>query len=118
MRRPGSGASLLLGALATWRLSRLVVAEDGPAQVIVRLRRAVDATPMAGLMDCFACTSLWTGVALAGVLFGGRLPARDVAVAGLALSGAAMLVERMAGDTGHLPEPAVDSPLVTVLDES
>ena len=115
MRRPGLGGSLLVGTLATWRVSRLIVTEDGPAQAVVRLRRAVDQTPLAGLMDCFACTSVWVGAGVAAVLFGGRLPLRDVAVAGLALSAAAMLVERVAGED-YLPEPDVDSPLVTVVD--
>jgi len=118
MHRPGLAGSLLLGSIATWRVSRLVVAEDGPAQSVVRLRRAVDATPLAGLMDCFACTSVWIGAGVAAVLFGGRLPLRDVAVAGLALSGAALLVERVAGEPGYLPEPDVESPLVTVLPDA
>lgn len=116
MRRPALAGSVLIGALATWRVSRLIVTEDGPAQSVVRLRRAVDRTPLAGVMDCFACTSVWVGAGVAAVLFGGRLPLRDVALAGLALSGAAMLVERVAGESDYLPEPDVDSPLVTVLD--
>lgn len=115
MRRPGLAGSLLLGTLATWRVSRLIVSEDGPGQSVVGLRRAVDETPLAGLMDCFACTSVWIGAGVAAVLFGGRLPLREVAVAGLALSGAALLVERVAGEPGYLAEPDVESPLVTVL---
>ena len=117
MRRPGLVGSLVVGTLATWRVSRLIVTEDGPGQVVVRLRKAVDDTPLAGLMDCFACTSVWIGAGVAAVMFGGRLPLRDVAVAGLALSGAAMLVERAVGEPDYLPEPDVESPLVTVLDE-
>ena len=111
--------ALGIGALATWRVSRLIVAEDGPAQLVVRLRRAVDATPLAGVMDCFACTSVWVGLGTSAVLFGGRLPVRDVAVAGLALSGAALLVETLMtrDDSGLLPEPEVDSPLITLLTE-
>lgn len=121
-RRPlGVLTGLGVGALATWRVSRLLVAEDGPAQLVVRLRRAVDATPLAGVMDCFACTSIWVGSAVAVALFGGRLPARDVATLGLALSGAALLTEGLLtgrDDQGFVPEPDVDSPLVTVLDEA
>lgn len=113
----GTMIGLGVGALASWRVSRLLVSEDGPGQAVVRLRRAVDGTPLAGLMDCFACTSVWVGAGVAVVLFGGRLPVRDVAAAGLALSGAAMLIERMALDNEYLPEPDIDSPLVTVLDE-
>ncbi len=113
----GTVIGLGVGVLASWRVSRLLVSEDGPGQAVVRLRRAVDGTPLAGLMDCFACTSVWVGAGVAVVLFGGRLPVRDVAAVGLALSGAAMLVERLARDSEYLPEPDVDSPLVTVVDE-
>lgn len=119
-RRPlGVVPALGVGTLATWRVSRLIVAEDGPAQIVVRLRRAVDATPLAGVMDCFACTSVWVGLGVSAVLFGGRLPIRDVAVAGLGLSGMALLVESLMtrGDSALLPEPEVDSPLITVLTE-
>lgn len=113
------GLAGLVGALATWRVSRLLVHEDGPGQAVVRLRRAVDATPLAGVMDCFACTSVWVGLGVAAALFGGRLRLRDVTVAGLALSGAALLTERLLDDSddGYLPEPDVDSPLITVLSD-
>ena len=59
------------------------------------------------------------GIFLSAVLFGGRLPIRDVAVAALALSGMALLVESLMtrGDSALLPEPEVDSPLITVITE-
>lgn len=115
----GVAGSLGIGALAVWRVSNLVVREDGPANLVVRARGLVDRTPLAGLMDCFACSSIWVGGVVAVALFGGRLPAREVAVTALALSGAAMLAERvLATSTSdeYLPEPDTDSPLVTVVD--
>ncbi|HMR23579.1 MAG TPA: hypothetical protein PKE46_15695, partial [Micropruina sp.] len=59
------------------------------------------------------------GLGTSAVLFGGRLPVRDVGVAGLALSGAALFVESLMtrDDSGLLPEPEVDSPLITVITE-
>ncbi len=114
--RLGTLVALGLGTLATWRVSRMIVSEDGPGEALVGLRRSVDGTPLAGLMDCFACTSVWVGGGVAAMLFSGRLRARDVAVAGLALSGAAMLVERAAAEPAYLPEPVEDSPFVTVTD--
>ena len=115
-RRRGAIAAAGLGTLATWRASRLIVSEDGPGDALVRLRRSVDGTPLAGLMDCFACTSVWVGAGVAAALLGGRLPVRDVAVAAFALSGAAMLIERAVAEPDYLPEPDRESPLVTVLD--
>ena len=117
--RLGVPVSLGIGALAVWRVSSLVVHEDGPANLVVRVRALVDRTPLAGVMDCFACTSVWVGGVVAVALFGGRLPAREVAVAAVALSGAAMLAERaLATSVGDdfMPEPETDSPLVTVVD--
>lgn len=115
----GVAVSLVIGALAVWRVSSLVVHEDGPANLVVRARARVDRTPLAGVMDCFACTSVWVGGVVAVALFGDRLPAREVAVTAVALSGAAMFAERaLAASEGedYLPEPETDSPLVTVVD--
>ena len=112
----------MLGGLATWRLSHLLVAEDGPLDVVVRLRGAVDRTPLAGVMDCFGCTSLWAGPVVASVALRGRAGPVDTLLAGTALSGAAYLAELVrtasAGPAvpAWLPEPDVDSPLVTVRD--
>lgn len=46
----------VIGALAVWRLSSLVVSEDGPFDMFTRLRsvRALD-----GLTSCLWCTSVW-----------------------------------------------------------
>lgn len=117
--RLGVPVSLVVGVLAVWRVSHLVVHEDGPANLVVRIRALVDRTALAGLMDCFACTSVWAGGAVAVALFGGRLPAREVAVTAVAMSGAAMLAERALATSAaddYLPEPETDSPLVTVVD--
>jgi len=117
--RLGVAESFVIGVLAVWRVSNLVVHEDGPADLMVRARAVVDRTPLAGVMDCFACTSVWVAGLVAVALFGGRRPAREVAVTALALSGAAMLAERAIGEPASdafLPEPETDSPLVTVVD--
>lgn len=128
--RPGRMTGLVIGTLVTWRVSHLLVAEDGPGQLLTRLRAAVDATPLAGLLDCFGCTSVWVG-ALAGLavnssgagrggyFHGGRAGALNIVLDSLAMSGAAFLLQkaitsREAAD--WLPEPEVDSPLITVLE--
>lgn len=82
----------VLSVLATWRVSHLLASEDGPWDVVARLRRRLGASMLGRMMDCFGCVSLW--VALPFSLF----PVRDplaVFVCWLALSGAAMLLEQL-----------------------
>ena len=80
------------GALATWRAAHLIAREDGPADIVFRLRLAAGQGLLARAMDCFHCTALWVAAPLALVL------ADSVAtwfVAWLALAGAASLAERL-----------------------
>jgi hypothetical protein len=46
---------LLLGVLCVWRITHLFQAEDGPWDVIVRLRRVAGDSFVGRLMDCFYC---------------------------------------------------------------
>jgi hypothetical protein len=82
---------LLLAVLATWRVTHLLASEDGPADVMVRLRRKLGDGFAGALMDCFHCLSLW--VAAPAALFVAREPL-EVFVTWLALSGGACLLER------------------------
>ena len=82
----------VLAVLATWRVSHLLASEDGPWDVVARLRRSLGPSMLGRMMDCFGCVSLW--VALPSSLFVLRDPPA-VLVCWLALSGAAMLLERM-----------------------
>jgi len=77
--------------LAVWRVSHLLANEDGPADLIVSLRRRLGAGLVGQLMDCFYCLSVWVGAAAA--LFVTRDPVQWI-VTSLALSGAACLLER------------------------
>jgi hypothetical protein len=83
---------LLLGALCVFRLSHLLVAEDGPWDLVVRIRRAAGSGVLGKLLDCFYCTSLWVAVPFAWLL-GQGLPERLLFIP--ALSGAAILLERI-----------------------
>ncbi|HEV2854141.1 MAG TPA: hypothetical protein VHC97_15210 [Thermoanaerobaculia bacterium] len=59
---------LILGTLATWRLSHLLWGEDGPWDLLVRLRRAVGNGFWGSLLDCFLCCSLWVAAPFALLL--------------------------------------------------
>ena len=81
----------LLGTLGVWRVTHLLVAEDGPWRSLTRLREA--AGPFwGGLLGCFYCLSLWIALPVA-LLIGETTFER--ALLWPALSGAAILLERV-----------------------
>jgi hypothetical protein len=87
-----SGLLLVAGILATWRVTHLIVAEDGPWNVIAHLRRRAGSGFFGNLMDCFYCASIWVALPMAywvGASWIARL------IAWLAISGGAILVERV-----------------------
>jgi len=80
-----------LGVLAVWRVTHLLFAEDGPWDVIIRLRRRAGAGFWGKLLDCFYCLSLWIAAPLA-VLLGSGWAERLLLWP--ALSAGAILLER------------------------
>jgi hypothetical protein len=52
-----------MASLATWRLTHLIVEEDGPADVVVHVRRRAGDGMVGAAMDCFHCCSVWAGAA-------------------------------------------------------
>jgi hypothetical protein len=82
---------LLLGVLAVWRITHLLAAEDGPWDLVLRLRRGVGDGFWGRLLDCFNCLSLWIAAPFAYVL--GRTVTEQLFL-WPALSGAAILLER------------------------
>jgi len=81
----------IVAALATWRLTHLLVSEDGPGNVVVRVRRRLGDGALGRAMDCFWCLSIW--IAIPAALFVTRQPL-ELVPTWLALSGVACLLER------------------------
>jgi hypothetical protein len=81
----------VLASLATWRVTHLLAEEDGPGDVVVRLRSHVGDGSLGGAMDCFQCLSVWVAAPLSVGLTRRRRPDP---VVWLALSGAACLLEQ------------------------
>lgn len=81
----------VLGVLAVWRVTHLLYAEDGPWDVIVRVRRLAGTGFWGRLLDCFYCLSLWMAAPLA-VLLGSGWAERLLLWP--ALSAGAILLER------------------------
>lgn len=82
----------VLSALAVWRLTHLVAEEDGPWDLIVRLRAGLGTGMLGRLFDCFYCLSLWFALPFAVWIASGWLLR---SVNWLALSGAACLLEKI-----------------------
>jgi uncharacterized protein DUF1360 len=98
----GGGAPLVndwfrfaMAALAVWRVTHLLSREDGPWDVVARLRNRAGESFLGKLLDCFLCLSLWVAAAVAFVL---APRPRDWILAWLALSGAACLLDRIGHD--------------------
>lgn len=83
---------MVLGILATWRVTHLLASEDGPGDAMVRLRVWLGQRSIGRVMDCFNCLSIW--VAVPAALFLSRSPLERL-VSWVALSGAACLLERL-----------------------
>src|SRR6478672_3014764 len=81
-----------LASLAAWRITHLLAHEDGPGDVIYRLRALGGAGFWGRLMDCFYCLSLWIAAPLTP--FVTTRNATDAILVWVALSGAACLLER------------------------
>jgi hypothetical protein len=92
----------VLAVLVTWRVTHLLASEDGPADLIVRLRALLGEGMAGKLMDCFNCLSLW--IAAPAALFVSRRPLEWL-LSWLALSGGACLLEKIG------PEPVVIQPM-------
>ncbi len=58
----------LITGLAVWRITHLIHAEDGPFDLIARLRSVSGQGFFGTLMDCFYCLSLWIAAPAAWLL--------------------------------------------------
>ena len=82
----------VLGALAVWRITHLLHAEDGPWNAFGRLRRLLGQNEFGRMMDCFYCLSVWIALPFAAAAGKGW---REGALLWPAFSGAAILLERV-----------------------
>lgn len=96
---------LALGALAVWRITHLLNAEDGPREIFVRLRRLAGDGFWGDLLDCFYCLSLWIAVPFACGLGDGW---KERLLLWPALSASSIVIERLSslGGSQRELEPA------------
>ena len=85
----------LLALLAVWRITHLLAREDGPWDILLRVRKALGDGMLSRLSACFYCLSIWVALPFAWFLKG---DSAETFVGWLALSGGAILLERATGD--------------------
>lgn len=93
----------LLGILSVWRITHLLQAEDGPWDVVIRLRRRAGEGFWGELLDCFYCLSVWIAAPFA--IFLGQKSGERILL-WPALSAGAILLQRITDDRYDEP-PAV-----------
>jgi hypothetical protein len=59
---------LVLGTLTVWRITHFLWAEDGPWDVVIRLRRWAGEGFWGKLLDCFYCLSVWVSAPVGYVI--------------------------------------------------
>jgi len=93
--------ALVFGSLCVWRITHLLYAEDGPWNVVVRLRKRAGPGFWGDLLDCFYCLSLWIAVPIAIFLGDGW---KDRLLLWPATSAGASLLQRL---TSHKDAPPI-----------
>lgn len=83
---------LVLGVLAVFRATHLLNAEDGPWDILVRLRRRLGPGALGALIDCFNCLSLWLAAPVSYVV---ASTWREAVLVWFALSGGAIVLQRL-----------------------
>ena len=89
---------LVLSSLAVWRITHLLSNEDGPWDLVLRVRKTVGSGFLGQMMDCFYCLSVWVALPFA---LGMANDWREGLLLWPALSGAAILLERATAPKGN-----------------
>ncbi len=79
-----------ISALAVWRITHLLGKEDGPFDIIFRIRKKAGVGFLGSMLDCFYCLSVWVALPVALYYSVGW---KEALITWPALSGAACLLE-------------------------
>ena len=83
---------LVLAILAVWRITHLLAQEDGPGNLIFKLRKVLGTSFLGKLMDCFLCLSIWIAIPASFYVTRSRV---DLILVWLAISGGASLLFKL-----------------------
>jgi len=79
----------LFAVLASWRICHLLSDEDGPWDVIFKIRKQLGQGFFGSLLDCFYCLSIWVAIPFAIWMSDNW---KDGIVSWLAISGGACII--------------------------
>jgi len=91
---------LVLGVLTVWRFTHFLWAEDGPWEIVIRLRRWAGEGFWGKLLDCFYCLSFWIAAPLAFLVGQSWL---ERVLLWPSLSAASILLERVTNVAPRVP---------------
>jgi hypothetical protein len=89
----------LITTLATWRITHLVQAEDGPWDIVFKIRKALGNGFWGSLMDCFYCVSIWISLTFA-IIYGKTI--LNFFSYWMAISGGAILLQKISSKEGQI----------------
>jgi uncharacterized membrane protein len=78
--------------IVVWRITHLISSEDGPFDLIIKLRKQMGNSFIGKLMDCFYCLSIWIGF-FAAWYAGNNIT--EIIILTFYYSGASILLEKL-----------------------
>jgi hypothetical protein len=78
--------------VVVWRITHLIGVEDGPFDLIIKLRKLAGNSFLGKLMDCFYCLSIWIGFFAAWYAATGFA---EIIIFTIYYSGASILLEKI-----------------------
>lgn len=91
----------VIATLAVWRITHLLSKEDGPFDLIFKLRKQLGQGFFGSLLDCFYCLSLWIAIPF-GIWVG--ITTIEKIICCIAVSGLACIIEIMTEPKNELPK--------------
>ena len=94
--------SFIIIVLVVWRITHLLSKEDGPFEIIYRIRKQLGQGFFGSLLDCFYCLSIWIALPF-GLWLGAGW--KEGILYWLGLSGAACLLEKTTDRNHRISSP-------------
>jgi hypothetical protein len=95
----------VIAALAIWRITHLLSKEDGPFDLVFKLRKQLGQGFFGNLLDCFYCLSMWVAIPF-GIWVGTTVIEKIVCC--IALSGLSCIIEIMTEKKAEPPQYSED----------